>query len=103
MKTLGRIILILLAFALVMGLAYVLVKVGGPSAGTAASAFGRDAGFSRPDGVRLGFRGERDGRGGGWMFGMIKNVGIIALIVALVVIPKNIGRRRIRNIPAGAD
>ncbi len=103
MKVLGRIILIMLVFALVMGLTYVLVKAGSPSAGTAASAFGRDAGLSRPDGARLGFRGERDGRGAGWIFGMIRNIGIIAVIVALIVIPKNIGRKRIRNIPAGAD
>ncbi len=103
MKIFGRIILILLAFALVMGLTYVVVRAGGSSAGTAAPAFGRDARLFRPDGARPEFRGERDGRGGGWILGMIKNVGIIALIVALVVIPKNIGRRRIRNIPAGAD
>ncbi len=103
MKILGRIILILLVFALVMGLTYVLVKVGGPSAGTAAPAFGRDAGVFRPGGARPEFRGERDGRGAGWIFGMIRNIGIIAVIVALIVIPKNIGRKKIRNIPAGAD
>jgi hypothetical protein len=93
MKALGRILIILCAFALVMGLTYVVVNAGSSSVGTAAPAFERDRGFP-PDGARPEFHGER---GGGWMFGMVKNVGIIAVVVALVTIPQNV-RRRIRYI-----
>jgi len=100
MKTLGRIVIILCAFALVMGLTYVAanaVSAGGSSTGSAAPAFGSDRGFPRPDGARREFHGEG---GGGWMFGMIRNAGIVAVIVALVVVPKSIGRKRIRRISA---
>ena len=97
MKTLGRIVIILCAFALVMGLTYAAVNAGGSSTGSAAPAFGSDRGFPRPDGARREFHGEG---GGGWMFGMIRNAGIVAVIVALVVVPKSIGRKRIRRISA---
>ncbi len=98
MKTLGRIVIIVCAFALVMGFVYVAVNASSSATGSTAPTFGRD-GFSRPSGARREFHSEG---GGGWMFGMIKNVGIIAVIVALITIPKSIGRKRIRNISASA-
>ncbi len=97
MKTLGRIVIIVCAFALVMGLVYIAVNASSSATGSAVPAFGRDQGFARPDGARREFHGEE---GGGWMFGMIRNVGIIAVIVALITIPKSIGRKRTRNISA---
>lgn len=98
MKTLGRIIVILCAFALVMGLTYMVVNAGSSSAVTAAPAFERDRGGA-PDGARPEFHEERSG---GWMFGVIKNVGILAVVVALVTVPKNIWRRKIRHVSASA-
>ncbi len=93
MKTLGRIVVILCAFALVMGLTYMAVNAGSSSTGAAAPAFERGGGFPR----LAGARGER---GGGWMPGMIKNVGIIAVLVALVTVPKNFMQKRKRQISA---
>ena len=98
MKTLGRILIVLIAFALVMGLTCMAVNAGGSSAGSNAPISERVGGI-RPNGARPEFHGER---GGGWMFGMIKNVGIIAVIVALVAVPKSIGRKRIRSVSASA-
>ena len=103
MRTFGRIVIILGAFALVMGLTYVTVKAGGSATGSAPPAFERGAGFPRPDGARREFRGEG---GGGWMFGMIKNIGIIAVLVALVTVPKNLiqkRRRQMLNLESGSS
>jgi hypothetical protein len=99
MKTLGRITLVLLTFGLVMGLTYLAVNARSFSTSSGASAFERGAGMSseRPE-----FHGEDDGRGSGWIFGMLKNGGIIAVIVALMVIPKNLSQKTKRSIPAGA-
>jgi hypothetical protein len=79
-----------------MGLTYVVVNAGSSSVGTTAHAFERDRGFP-PDGARPESHGDR---GGGWMFGMIRNIGIIAVIVALVVIPKSIRQKRTQQISA---
>lgn len=98
MKTLGRILIILTAFALVMGLTYVVVSA--TSSSTNAPAFERRGeGFTRPDGqfpggARPEFRGEGRG-GGGWVFGMVKNIGIVAVIVALIAVPKDLMRRKV--------
>jgi hypothetical protein len=37
---------------------------------------------------------ERGLRGGGWMFGLFKNIGIIVIIVALMAVLKSLLRRR---------
>lgn len=116
MKTLGRILIILAVFAAVMGITYVIVNAGGTSTAANMPAFERGERGPLPDGERPQFangqrpefrEGERhefgEGQGGGrWIFGMIKNVGIIAVITALIVIPKSIRQRRNRNLPAGA-
>ena len=100
MKTLGRILLILAAFALVMGITYLLVNASSSSR-TRVPFDRREGAFPRPEGVDAPFpRGERadfdrDGpRGGGWMLGMFKNTGIIAILVALITVPRRFMRRK---------
>jgi hypothetical protein len=100
MKTLGRILIILAAFAVVMGITYVVVS-GDGSSSTVTALEGGGEGLARPDGVgqpsfpngeRPDFGGE--GPGGGWMFGLIKNMGIVAFVVTLIVLPKSLLRWR---------
>jgi hypothetical protein len=101
MKTLGRILIILATFALVMGITYVVVGAANAArASMGVPAFERDGeGFPRPEGAQPQFpngqrpefqggegRESRGGRGGfRWILGAVKNIGIIAIIVALVV------------------
>ena len=100
MKTLARILIILVAFGLIMGIAYVVVNA--TSSSTSAPAFERGGeSFARPDGLQSPFRnGERPEfggarpRGGDWMFGLVKNIGIIAIIVALIVVPKSFRHKK---------
>jgi hypothetical protein len=88
MKTLGRILIILAVFLLVMGITYVVVSAN--SSSTTAQAF--------VDGQRPPFaEGEMpdfEARGGGWMLGLVKNLGVTAIIVTLVALPKNFLRRK---------
>jgi hypothetical protein len=103
MRILGRILIILAVFALVMGITYLIVNARGSSAPGAMPGFepgnerfsasdGAPPGFPEggrpefPGGGRNEFRGER--RGGGWLFGALKNIAIIGIIVALIVVPK---------------
>ncbi len=106
MKTLGRVLIILAIFALVMGITYVVVNAGTSSSSSTVPQFDRPfpANGDRPTlpdgqrpefpgGERNEFRGER---GGGWMFGAIKNVGVVAIVVALIVLPKGWLQKRKR-------
>lgn len=102
MKTLGRILIILAAFALVMGITY--VSVNGISASGNAPVFERRGeGFPGPEGVRPP---GGEGRGGGSIlrltFGFVKNVGIVAIIVALVVWFKDFLEKRRRTAQQAA-
>jgi hypothetical protein len=108
MKTLGRILIILTAFALVMGITYTVVSAASSAAG--APAFGRgEEGFPRAEGVRpqspggegREFRGPRGGLR--WILGVVKNIGIIAIIVALVVWLKDFVRSRSRDVRQEAE
>jgi len=107
MKTLGRILIILTVFALVMGITYVAVNAGGTSStGTQRFENGERPQFEpgqRPGGDFEGRRegGERDG--GGWMFGLIKNVGIIAVVTVLIALPRSIARNKKRSMPVTAE
>ena len=111
MKTLGRILIILVAFALVMGITYTVVNAASSSVG--ATAFERGGeGLPRPQGVQpqlsngerpefpggegREFRGDRGG-GFRWILGAVKNIGIIAIIVAAVVWLKNFLQKRNRE------
>lgn len=87
MKTLARVLIVLVAFAIVMGITYVAVTTGTASTSATSPAFERDGENSRPLG------GEHS-ESGGWMFGLVKNFGIVAFIIALIVIPKNLMRRK---------
>lgn len=102
MKTLGRIVIIVAVMALVMGIAYAAVSAGGSS--SISSGETRFEPGGRPPFREGDFDGERlEGRegGGGWMFGLIKNVGVIAVVVTLIVFPKSISRKRRRMAAAG--
>jgi hypothetical protein len=103
MKILGRILLILVVMGIVMGVTYAAVSAGG-SAGLPGAEPRFEGG--RPPFDRGGEPPFREGRfegrgpegreGGGWMFGLIKNVGVIAVVVTLIVFPKSVARKRRR-------
>ena len=108
MKILGRILIILTAFALVMGIAYTVVS----AANAASSAIGVPAFERGEDGVRPQIPnherpefpgGEGHGLRGGvsglrLILGTVKNIGIIAIIVALVLWLKDFMRKRKRDL-----
>lgn len=109
MKTLVRILMILAVFALVMGVTYVAVNALSSGVPTTRTAF-EDGGRFSSNGERPNFEngerpefpgGDRDDTRGGnvvrLIFGSIKNTGIVAIIVALVVLPKGWLRRRKRQ------
>lgn len=116
MKTLGRILIILLAAALVTGAWVALVNGIGANLSMPFDRRGGDefrppqgdqtsAGFPEggiPEGMRPGRDGER---GGGLSLarlaaGLVKDIGVMAVLVALVVVPKNLlDRRRKKTEP----
>jgi hypothetical protein len=101
-KTFGRILILSSVFVLLAGLIIVAVNVSGLNA--------PDFGHDRPTqtefrplqgdeegGQLFGPEGERGGFGGfRWIFGMVKNIGVIAILVTAIVWPKSILRKRIR-------
>jgi hypothetical protein len=94
MKTLGRILIILAVTALVTAALYLIVNASGT--GTSADFQPRGEQF-QPVGTRLDFeagRPERDGMGGGLSFEWIKNVAVIGLIVAIMVLPKSLSKKK---------
>ncbi len=97
MKTIGRIVLILLVAAVIGGGILLVVN-----ANSSSLAIGRDrpggGDFRRaealPGGFREGFRPEDGrGRGGFWIADVVKNLGIISLLVALIVVPRRLLRK----------
>ena len=114
MKIVGRILIILAVFALVMGITYVIVNTRGTSVPgfelgneRFSASNGAPPGFPEggrpefPGGGRNEFRGERGG--GGWLLEALKNIAIIGIIVALIVVPKSWmqKRKKATQIPAG--
>ena len=118
MKPLGKIFIILAIFAIVMGVTYVIVNAGG----TSSNGFPQFENGERPqfmDGERPQFEpgeqpefpgGEFEGRreggdrdSGGWMFGLIKNVGIVAVVVALIAVPRAIMQNKKRTMTVTAE
>jgi hypothetical protein len=93
MKTLGRIFIILAVTALVTGAIYLIVNASGT--GTASDFPQRGEQF-QPGGARPEFEGGREPRelGEGWAFGLTKNLGVISLLVAIIVLPKSLGKRK---------
>jgi amino acid transporter len=118
MKTLGRILIILVAFALVMGITYAVVNAGGFSLG-GGSRFenGEHPQFAnserpfppngqfQPGQRPEGFEGRERGGGSlvGMMFGFVKNTVIIAVAVALIAVPRNWLRNRKRTVSMAAE
>ena len=102
MKTLGRIFIILVAFVIVMGISYVVVNAEGTSSdGAPQFAKGERPEFPGGNGEVRREGGERGG--GGWMFGLIKNMGIIAIVTVLIALPRSWMRNRKRAVPAAVE
>lgn len=116
MKIVGRVLIILAVFALLMGITYVIVNTRSSSNVGVPPRFGQANGrFAPPDGAPPGFEnGERTGfpgggrefrgerGGGGWLFGSIRNIAIIGIIVALIVLPKSWIQKRKRAAQTAA-
>jgi hypothetical protein len=101
MNILGRIFLVLVVFSVV---ASVLVAVVNASTGsaTASEAFAGDR--PRPGGMPDGreFR-PSDGMDAGWISGLIRNIGVIAVITTLIVFPKSLLRAKRKSVSADSD
>ena len=115
MKTLGRMLIILLVFTAFSALMIVGVNASGmssssfPGEGREFRPGGDGQGFPPPDfqsgadgtGFRPERHGERGGEGGGGavglLFGAVKNTLVIALLVVAIVLPKSIARKKRRN------
>jgi hypothetical protein len=116
MKIIGRILIILAVFSAVAGLMVFVVNASGSSAAPfgfdgAPSQFRSrgDGNLTRPeDGFNPGNgqirteRGGREGRGGsgGLMFGMVRNFVILAVLVTLIALPRNIIKKKKRRTAA---
>lgn len=116
MKIIGRILIILVVFAALSGLMVWGVSVLG--SGATPAEFERDGkgGEWRPEGGQDEFRqhpegvqgfperherGERGETGGfGWVFGLIKNLGIIAVVTSIIVVVRNISKQKARQATA---
>ena len=102
MKIIGRILIILAVFSMVAGLMVTVVNASGVN----APDLGGAPQF-RPEGNAGGFRpegdgnrpGGRDGFGGSprWLLGSIKNVGVIALLVTVIVWPRSVTKKNKRR------
>lgn len=108
MKTLGRILVILSAFVLLSGLMVAAVNTVGmnqPNFNNERTEFrpqgGEEGGLPfRPEGGHEeGERGERGG-GFGWIFGAVKNVGVISVLVILIAWPRSIAKNKKRTATA---
>jgi hypothetical protein len=98
MKTLGRILLILAVFVALSGLMMVAVNASGTNApdfsGAPQFRPGGDDGV-RPEGDQnRPERGDREGVGPRWMFGLIKNIGVMAVLVKVIVWPKSVAKKK---------
>ena len=105
MKTFGRILMIVVAFAIMMGITYSVVNASGVSSRRTPEFQRGDDGFAPSNGERREFHDdeERGGSGFGMMLGLIKNTIIIAFIVALIAFPKKILQQKRRMIPIQTD
>ena len=115
MKMLGRILIILAAFALVMGMT--CAAVNAVSSSTTLRSFDRAGeGSHRPDAVQPqipnGQRPEfpggegREGRAGGivrLILGTVKNIGLIAVVVVLVIWIKNYMEKQKRGAQGATE
>jgi hypothetical protein len=99
MKTIGRILIILVVFSMVTGLIVTAVNASGKNApdfdGVPQFRPGGEGGEFSPEGVE-----NRPERGGGdnglprWLFGAVKNVAVIGFLVTVIVWPKSIAKNK---------
>lgn len=98
MKTFGRVLIIVIAFAILMGATYSVVSASGSTSTTTGPALQRSDADFLAGGVR-----PEDQDGGSniasVMFGLLKNSVIVAFIVAVVVFLKNTGQQKRRAVP----
>jgi len=101
MKIIGRILIILVVFAALSGLMVAAVNASGSNAPDfdGASQFRPDGDGSegvRPEGgENRPEHGERGGAGGSrWMFGLLKNVGVMAVLVTIIAWPKSVAKKK---------
>ncbi len=103
MKTLGRIFIILFAFILLSGLMVTSVNAVGmnmPDFDDGEQTEFRPQGGEegglpfRPEGEHF----ERGERGGGsrWAFGLVKNVGVLSVLVVAVAWPRSLAKKKKR-------
>ena len=101
MKTISRILIILAVFSIFAGLMMVAVNASGSNAPdfNGAPQFRPGGGDGvRPEGVQYRpERGELGGGGSGWMFGLIKNIGLMAILVTIIVWPRSAAKKRKRQ------
>ena len=97
MKILGRILIILIAFTIMMAITYTAVSASGSSSNTATFQHSGE-GFTLSNGEQHEFRDEGAGNGFGMIFGLLKNAVIVAVIVVLVAFPKNLLQQRRRAV-----
>ena len=105
MKTIGRILMILVVFSILAGLMLIGVNASGTVTQNFEGRPGDDGAEFRPGGGGLrpeGFenrpeRGDESGGGPRWMFGAVKNIGLIAVLVTVIVWPKSIARKKKKN------
>ena len=109
MKTLGRIFIILLVTALVTAALYLLVSASNTGATAGFSERGEQfqsgGGLPNYEGTRRDFEGgrERGEIGEGGFLGIIRSVLVIGVIVAIIVLPKNLKKRkRMTAVNAGS-
>lgn len=108
MKILGRILIILTVFAVLAGLMVTVVNAAGVNVGRFGE--GNGPGFRQQgneqgqflvpqNGGRPERGGDRDGpRGGaGWVFSLTKNLIILAILVAVIAIPKSLIKKSKRK------
>ena len=96
MKTFGRIFMIVTAFAIVMSIIYAAVSVNS-SASVSGFTIQNGTENFRSVGIRPDDR-EGNSSAAGIIFGLIKNMVIVTFIVAMVALPKNLMRQKLRAV-----
>lgn len=111
MKTLGRILIILLAAAIVSAAIIGVVNAtrsinfsGRPEGGDFRPQGNQQFQGDRPQGDFPGGRPDRDREGGGGAFsrmalGFLKNTVVIALLVVVIAVPRNLLNKRKKSTP----
>lgn len=109
MKTIGRILIILTVFIALSGLMVVAVNASGSNApdfggplpqirqGGGGDQFRPENGTRPEGGQNRPERGERRNGSSGMVFGLIRNIGLIAILVTVIVWPKSVAKKRKRQ------